>query len=142
MGADVSISTSFTQAPGTQPLAVLKSGPGQGTVTSSPAGINCGADCTENYTAGTAVTLTAAPRPFMASTNSAALAASARPVQLVESCFESLLHEALLRSIDRRHATPERFRDANVRDLAVGRTEDLCALTLLRTDATVGDHCG
>jgi uncharacterized repeat protein (TIGR02543 family) len=34
---------------------------GSGTVTSNPAGINCGADCTENYACGTSVTLTAAP---------------------------------------------------------------------------------
>lgn len=31
-----------------------------GTVTSAPAGITCGADCTENYASGTVVTLTAA----------------------------------------------------------------------------------
>jgi hypothetical protein len=34
---------------------------GSGTVTSSPGGINCGTDCTENYDYGTAVTLTAHP---------------------------------------------------------------------------------
>lgn len=38
-------------------LTVAKSG--SGTVTSSPAGISCGADCTENYASGTNVTLTA-----------------------------------------------------------------------------------
>jgi len=43
----------------TYALTVSKSGTGSGTVTSSPAGINCGADCTENYTSGTIVTLTA-----------------------------------------------------------------------------------
>ncbi|MBK9246383.1 MAG: pre-peptidase C-terminal domain-containing protein [Burkholderiales bacterium] len=37
----------------TYALTVGKSGTGGGTVTSSPAGINCGADCTENYTSGT-----------------------------------------------------------------------------------------
>ncbi len=42
-------------------LDVTKSGSGSGTVSSSPAGINCGADCTENYEHGTLVTLTAAP---------------------------------------------------------------------------------
>ena len=42
-------------------LTVSKAGAGAGTVSSSPAGISCGADCTENYTAGTSVTLTAAP---------------------------------------------------------------------------------
>ncbi|MBK9037474.1 MAG: DUF4215 domain-containing protein [Myxococcales bacterium] len=41
-------------------LSVVKAGNGGGTVTSSPAGINCGADCTENYNAGTMVVLTAA----------------------------------------------------------------------------------
>src|SRR5262249_5602366 len=35
-------------------------GSGSGTVTSSPAGINCGIDCSEVYEAGTEVTLTAA----------------------------------------------------------------------------------
>ncbi len=38
-------------------LSVSKAGTGSGTVTSSPAGINCGADCSENYTDGTSVTL-------------------------------------------------------------------------------------
>ena len=40
-------------------LIVSKSGDGTGTVTSSPAGINCGDDCSEVYTQGTKVTLTA-----------------------------------------------------------------------------------
>jgi len=34
---------------------------GSGSVSSSPAGITCGADCTETYTSGTVVTLTATP---------------------------------------------------------------------------------
>jgi hypothetical protein len=42
-------------------LSITKAGTGAGTVTSSPAGINCGADCSEPYTSGTVVTLTAAP---------------------------------------------------------------------------------
>lgn len=42
-------------------LSVSKAGSGSGTVTSSPAGINCGGDCSENYAAGTVVTLTATP---------------------------------------------------------------------------------
>ncbi|MGH8571087.1 MAG: InlB B-repeat-containing protein, partial [Gammaproteobacteria bacterium] len=42
-------------------LTVTKAGTGSGTVTSSPAGIDCGADCSENYDHGTAVTLTASP---------------------------------------------------------------------------------
>ena len=42
-------------------VTVIRAGTGAGTVTSAPAGIDCGADCTENYNWGTAVTLTAAP---------------------------------------------------------------------------------
>ncbi|MFN8216548.1 MAG: PIG-L family deacetylase [Solirubrobacterales bacterium] len=37
-------------------LKVTKSGNGQGTVTSSPAGISCGADCEESYESGKEVT--------------------------------------------------------------------------------------
>ncbi|MGA7435462.1 MAG: hypothetical protein WBW44_07540, partial [Solirubrobacterales bacterium] len=43
------------------PLTVIKSGTGTGTVASSPAGIDCGTDCTEGYPFGTQVTLTAVP---------------------------------------------------------------------------------
>ena len=42
-------------------LNVFKAGAGAGTVTSSPAGINCGAVCMAQFTDGTSVTLTAAP---------------------------------------------------------------------------------
>jgi len=42
-------------------LTVNKAGSGTGTVTSTPAGINCGADCTETYDYGTVVSLTAHP---------------------------------------------------------------------------------
>ncbi len=47
--------------PGNRTLTVTKSGTGTGTVTSSPAGINCGATCSANYTSGTVVMLTATP---------------------------------------------------------------------------------
>jgi hypothetical protein len=50
----------FDPPPNLANLAVTKSGPGSGTVTSSPAGVNCGTDCSENYPVGTSVTLTAA----------------------------------------------------------------------------------
>ena len=48
------VSSTFT-------LTVTKAGSGSGTVTSSPAGINCGSDCTESYNSSTSVTLTASP---------------------------------------------------------------------------------
>ncbi len=41
------------------PVNVTKNGLGSGTVTSSPVGINCGPDCSEEFPEGTAVTLTA-----------------------------------------------------------------------------------
>ena len=40
-------------------LTVFRTGAGTGTVTSNPAGINCGTDCSEAYVSGTVVTLTA-----------------------------------------------------------------------------------
>ena len=40
-------------------LSVSRQGTGSGTVTSAPAGINCGSTCTASYAAGTQVTLTA-----------------------------------------------------------------------------------
>jgi len=46
--------------PATPTLTVSKSGAGSGTVTSSPAGINCGSTCTASYDNGTSVTLSAA----------------------------------------------------------------------------------
>jgi hypothetical protein len=42
-------------------LAVTKSGTGTGTVTSSPSGISCGSTCSENFSSGTVVNLTATP---------------------------------------------------------------------------------
>jgi uncharacterized repeat protein (TIGR01451 family) len=44
-------------------LTVMKKGNGRGTVTSSPAGIGCGATCNVGFLYGTAVTLTAKPTP-------------------------------------------------------------------------------
>jgi hypothetical protein len=45
------------------PLSVSLDGTGSGTVTSNPAGIDCGSDCSENYASGTLVTLSAAADP-------------------------------------------------------------------------------
>jgi hypothetical protein len=44
-------------------LTVTKQGSGTGTVTSSPAGINCGAVCDQTYANATPVTLTVTPDP-------------------------------------------------------------------------------
>jgi len=58
MNADVSCTATFTLQ---YRLTVSKSGNGTGTVQSTPAGINCGADCSQDYLVGQAVTLTATP---------------------------------------------------------------------------------
>ena len=42
-------------------LSVDKTGTGNGTVTSNPGGISCGSDCSESYTSGTIVVLSAIP---------------------------------------------------------------------------------
>jgi hypothetical protein len=42
-------------------LTIIKAGTGSGIVTSNPPGINCGSDCSESYSRGTAVTLTVSP---------------------------------------------------------------------------------
>src|SRR5690606_6029220 len=51
----------FSVTPAMWDLAVAKAGAGSGTVSSSPAGITCGVDCTETYTANTLVSLSATP---------------------------------------------------------------------------------
>jgi hypothetical protein len=50
-----------TFAPITHLLSVSKSGDGSGTVTSSPTGTECGANCIAGFEEGTAITLTATP---------------------------------------------------------------------------------
>ena len=57
MDAARNVTANFTSIP-VYTLSVAKAGTGQGTVTSSPAGINCGATCSASFAAGTAVTLT------------------------------------------------------------------------------------
>jgi DNA-binding beta-propeller fold protein YncE len=59
LSADTTVDAAFNPVP-TSSLTVSKAGAGTGTVTSSPAGINCGATCTANIPNGS-VTLTAAP---------------------------------------------------------------------------------
>jgi hypothetical protein len=57
MSADHNCTATFTLAPPT--LTVSKVGTGTGTITSSPAGLNCGATCSAPYAFGQTVTLTA-----------------------------------------------------------------------------------
>ena len=57
-GTSGSISFVYMSA---QTLAVTLDGSGSGAVSSSPSGISCGSDCSEAYTYGTTVTLSAVP---------------------------------------------------------------------------------
>lgn len=62
-GCSASMTANFA-APGgttTHQLSVTKSGTGTGTVTSSPAGINCGSTCQASFSSGQQVALTATP---------------------------------------------------------------------------------
>jgi len=56
MDADKQVTAGFVQQ---HTLTVSKDGSGTGSVTSSPAGIDCGAQCSEAYDEGTQITLTA-----------------------------------------------------------------------------------
>jgi uncharacterized repeat protein (TIGR02543 family) len=60
LAASVSLTAVFSPEPPPR-LSVGLLGNGTGTVTSSPAGINCPGDCAESFSAGTTVTLSAAP---------------------------------------------------------------------------------
>ncbi|MGI8514402.1 MAG: InlB B-repeat-containing protein [Acidimicrobiia bacterium] len=60
MNAAKAVTATFNTAGGGPfTLTVTKAGTGTGTVTSSPSGIKCGADCSQSYSSGTVVTLTA-----------------------------------------------------------------------------------
>jgi len=59
MSAARSVSANFNATPTTYSLAVYKVGAGGGMVASVPAGISCGADCSEAYASSTVVALSA-----------------------------------------------------------------------------------
>jgi hypothetical protein len=60
MNSAKEITATFAPKPTTSySLTVQREGTGSGSVTSDPPGIECGADCTEDYPEGTSVTLTA-----------------------------------------------------------------------------------
>lgn len=77
---------------GTEPpqygLVVNPNGPG--TVTSSPTGITCGGDCTENYVDGTLVTLTATPVAGAAFTGWGGDCSGTDPCQVTMSSAKSV----------------------------------------------------
>jgi endo-1,4-beta-xylanase len=63
MNADYAVTAIFSGGGTSFTLNVSKSGTGSGTVTSSPAGIDCGSTCSASAPGGTYVSLTATPAP-------------------------------------------------------------------------------
>jgi hypothetical protein len=61
VNAATSVTAAFSTNPNPLTLSITKDGTGSGTVTSAPAGINCGATCSLTMTAGSSLTLTATP---------------------------------------------------------------------------------
>jgi hypothetical protein len=61
MNANVTVFANFSGPD--QMLTVTEAGSGSGTVTSAPAGINCGSVCSYQFVTGTSVTLTATAQP-------------------------------------------------------------------------------
>ncbi len=59
--ATTTVTATFGVAPTFSALTVTRAGTGSGTVTSSPAGISCGATCSATFSTGSAVTFTATP---------------------------------------------------------------------------------
>ena len=59
LSASAKVTATFSPAQGVPVLTVGLAGNGTGTVTSQPAGINCGTTCSASFAAGTQVTLTA-----------------------------------------------------------------------------------
>ncbi len=59
LGANTTVTATFTTIPTTYTLTVAKAGAGAGTITSTPAGISCGATCSAGFNLGTSVALTA-----------------------------------------------------------------------------------
>jgi aryl-phospho-beta-D-glucosidase BglC (GH1 family) len=55
------VTATFNSPTTTFALSVTRAGTGTGTVSSTPAGINCGATCSANFASGTSVSLTASP---------------------------------------------------------------------------------
>jgi hypothetical protein len=63
LGADTFVTATFTASTEIVSVAAVKAGDGGGTVTSSPPGVSCGADCLATYPINTVVTLAAVPAP-------------------------------------------------------------------------------
>jgi uncharacterized repeat protein (TIGR02543 family) len=61
MDSDKSVTAKFAPEGATYTLTILKSGSGTGTVTSDDGAINCGSVCSQTYTSGTLINLTATP---------------------------------------------------------------------------------
>jgi hypothetical protein len=127
-GAKV-VTATFAPAPST--LTVTRQGGGGGRVASSPAGIDCGADCSEAYAGGTRVTLTATPASgsVFAGWGGACAAAGASP-----TCGLTVAQDEVVTA---------RFDRANA-GVAVGRLPGIAPSSdpILLATLTARDGCG
>jgi hypothetical protein len=61
LDSDHDVTATFLRASGSYALGISKGGTGSGSVTSSPAGIDCGSACSASFAPGTQITLSANP---------------------------------------------------------------------------------
>lgn len=109
-----------------QTLTVTKNGTGSGTVSSNPAGISCGTDCTESYAFNTAVTLTATASPGSIFTGwSGGCTGTARTCSLTMSQIKTVTATFKLSS-----------------RLIVNKTDDGGTVTITGQSITVPQICG
>jgi hypothetical protein len=132
--------------PTTYLLTVGKSGTGSGTVTSTPAGINCGSDCTETYNSGTGVTLfaTAAAGSTFVGWSPAGCANSVMTSNTTCTASFQLGPQLMTRIGVFRPSTGEWFLDLNGNGTFDGCGVDKCIATYGNSDSLpiVGDWIG
>ena len=106
MDAAKSCTAAFTLD--TYTLTVSTAGTGSGTVTSSPVGIDCGADCTQDYDYNTVVTLTPAADPdstFTGWSGDADCTDGSVTMDAAKSCSAGFALETHLLTVDKENGT-------------------------------------
>jgi hypothetical protein len=138
-------------------LTVTRSGTGSGTIISSPSGINCGADCTEQYLPNTAVSLSAAPATYstftrwsgdtdcvdgivtMNTSKSCNAVFTITPIRIpdqfvtIQAAYNALLNNGSIQSLVRTYPENVRFNRAINATLSGGFIPDWTAATGMTT---------
>ena len=123
------------QTPTTYILSVAKSGTGTGTVTSTPAGINCGGVCSSAYTNGTTVTLkaTAAAGSIFKGWSGSGCASGVTTMNASKNCtatFQSTTFQLAVKLGVFRSSTGEWYLDLNGNGQWDGCNVDKCTGSL------------